>query len=199
MQRTLVPFRKRTASLPTLAESVTMAAVHAPALLCAYVRPSTSRALREKVMLAVTFVNDCRFCRWVHTGMALRHDVDLETLHHVLDKETFGSVASEEAVAILYAKHFADTLRRPTREAEQALARAFRLPQRVELRAYIHGIYLANMCGNAFDAWLARFRGQPVPEGHPLAEGVAALLAAPFVGGPHLWGALDRSAPRTRP
>ena len=64
-------FRKRTFTLSLLARSLLGAALYLPVLLVALLRPTTSRALREKVMLAVSAVNDCRYCNWVHTGLAL--------------------------------------------------------------------------------------------------------------------------------
>ena len=174
-------FRKRTFSLPLLARSLGAATVHLPLLIVALMHPATSRALREKVMLAVTAVNDCRYCNWVHTGLARANGVDLDELQHVLDEGTFGKVDSRDATAILFAQHFADTARQPTADARAALAQEFTAYQRAEIMAYIHGIYFTNLSGNSYDAWLARFAGMKVEAGHPVAEAIAAVLAAPSV------------------
>lgn len=174
-------FSKRTFDLPLLARSALDAARYAPTLLQALVNPATSPALREKVMLAVTAVNDCRYCSWVHTGLALENGVDLDALQQVLDAGSFGEIDQREAAAILYGKHFADTLRAPSAEAERALARHWSEEERREILAYIHAIYFANLSGNSADAWLARLRGMEVKDGHPVAEAVAALLAAPVL------------------
>lgn len=182
MRTTLRPFGKRTFTLPLLAQSTAAALHHGPALLRGLVQPATSPALREKVMLAVTAVNDCRYCSWAHTGLALENGVDLDALREILDHGSFGSVSTPEGVAILYAKHFADTVRRPSAEAERALAAAWPDPtQRAEILAYIHAIYFANLSGNSLDAWLARLRGQAVEQGHPVAEALAALASAPVL------------------
>lgn len=177
------PFAKRTFNLPLLAESAAAAITHAPRLAAAIARPKTSAALREKVMLAVTSVNDCRYCSYVHTGLALAEGVDVEALDHLLDAATFGEVDGREATAILYAKHFADSGRLPSPEAEAAFARAFSAEERTEIMAYIHGIWFANLAGNSGDAWLARFAGRRVEGGHPVAEAIAALVAAPVLAG----------------
>jgi AhpD family alkylhydroperoxidase len=187
-------FTKRTFSLPLLARSVGAAAAHTPILLAAYVRPATSRVLREKVMLAVTIVNDCRYCSWVHTGFALAHGVDLDELRRTLDAASFGEVEGRDAIAILYAKHFADTVRRPSAEAELALSRAFRGRARAEIMAYVHGIYFANLSGNSVDAWLARLRGIPVVDGHPVAEGAVTVVAAPILAAVRAVSAVFRPA-----
>jgi len=130
-------------------------------------------------MLAVSSVNDCRYCNWVHTELALANGVDLADLQQVLDHDTFGNVGSREATAILFGQHFAATARQPTAEARAALAREFTAYQRAEIMAYIHGIYFLNLSGNCYDSWLARFAGQKVETGHPAAEAIAALLLAP--------------------
>jgi len=77
-------FRKRTFTLPLLAASLGAALRQLPAATRALRRPATSRALQEEVMLAVTSVNDCRYCDWVHTGLALEAGVDLADLHSTL-------------------------------------------------------------------------------------------------------------------
>lgn len=174
-------FAKRTFTLPLFARSATAALKSSPTLLKALRQPATSPALREKVMLAVTAVNDCRYCSWVHTGLALQNDVDLDDLQHVLDAGTFGQLDEREAVAILYGKHFADTVREPDAEAERALARAWSPAQRAEIMAYINAIYFANLAGNSADAWLARLRGARVENGNPVAEAIAAAMAAPVL------------------
>ena len=152
--------RKRTFDLPLFARSLVSAIVHLPVFVVALLFPSTSRALREKVMLAVTSVNDCRYCSYVHTGLALAHAVDLGELRELLDSGTFGEVDERDAVAALFAQHFAETSRQPTPEACAALARQFNAYQRLEIMAYIHAIYFANLCGNTFDAWLERLSGR---------------------------------------
>jgi len=132
-------------------------------------------------MLGVTSVNDCRWCSWLHSGIALKHGVDLDELQSLLDRGTFGAVDEREATAVLFAQHFAETLRRPTPAARHALARQFTPWQRMEIMAWIHFIYFANLSGNSADAWLARLRGREVADGHPLAEALAGLIAAPVL------------------
>ena len=173
------PFSKRTFTASLLLQSMVATLVSFPVLLIAYIKPATSRALREKVMLGVTTVNDCRYCSWAHTGLALANGVDLDELAQLLDSGTFGTVDDREATAILFAKHYADTLGKPSKEAHAALARQFTACQRAEIMAYIHSIYYANLSGNSLDAWLARFSGRKVVDGHPLPEAIAALIAAP--------------------
>jgi AhpD family alkylhydroperoxidase len=174
-------FSKRTFTLPLLLRSFGALVVYTPFRLAALVKPATSRSLREKVIIGVTSVNDCRWCSWLHTGIALRHGVDLDELQSLLGSGTFGTAADREPTAILFAQHFADTRRRPTPAARLALARRFTPYQRLEIMAWIHFIYYTNLSGNSADAWLARFRGWKVADGHPFAEALAGLAAAPVL------------------
>ncbi|WP_457091801.1 carboxymuconolactone decarboxylase family protein [Microvirga sp. P5_D2] len=62
-----------------------------PILLSALVRPKTSPALREKVMLGVTSVTDCRYCQWGHTHWAMAHGVPLEEVNQILGHQMASS------------------------------------------------------------------------------------------------------------
>jgi AhpD family alkylhydroperoxidase len=174
-------FSKRTFTMPLLLRSFGALALYTPVRLAALVKPATSRSLRERVIIGVTSVNDCRWCSWLHTGIALRHGVDLDELRSLLGSGSLDTVADREATAILFARHFADTLRRPTPAARLALARQFTPYQRLEIMAWIHFIYFTNLSGNSADAWLARFRGWTVADGHPFPEALAGLAAAPVL------------------
>jgi AhpD family alkylhydroperoxidase len=174
-------FAKRTFTTPLLVRSFGALVLYMPVRWITLVMPATSRALREKVILGVTSVNDCRWCSWLHSGIALKHGVNLHELQSLLGSGTFGAVDEREATAVLFAQHFAETLRQPTPEARRALARQFTPWQRLEIMAWIHFIYFCNLAGNSADAWLARFRGWEVPDGHPLPEALAGLVAAPVL------------------
>ena len=110
-------FAKRTFTMPLLLRSMGAALLYMPIRWIALVRPAIPRGLREEVFLGVTSVNDCRWCTWLHSGFALMHGVKLDELQSVLGSGTAGTVDEREATAILFAQHFADTLRHPTPEA----------------------------------------------------------------------------------
>jgi AhpD family alkylhydroperoxidase len=174
-------FAKRTYTMPLLLRCFGAMVLYTPFGLASLVRPATSRSLREKVIIGVTSVNNCRWCSWLHTGIALKQGVHLDELQSLLSSGTFGTVTDREATAILFAQHFADTRRHPTPAARLALAKQFTRYQRREIMAWIHFIYFANLSGNSADAWLARFRGWKIADGHPLPEGLAGLVAAPVL------------------
>jgi AhpD family alkylhydroperoxidase len=174
-------FTKRTFTMPLLLRSFGAFVVSAPVRWIGLVKPAIPRALREEVFLAVTSVNDCRWCSWLHSGFALQHGVNLDDLQSLLGSDTFRAANDREATAVLFAQHFAHTLRHPTPAARLALAKQFTPRQRLEIMAWIHFIYFTNLAGNSADAWLARFRGWKIADGHPLPEALAGLVAAPVL------------------
>lgn len=172
-------FNKRTFTLPLLARSLGGAGLYLPVMARALVKPRLSAAMREQIMLAVTSVNDCRYCNWVHTGLALENGVDLEALQQTLTGN-LDHADQRDAVAILFSQHFADTLRQPSARAREKLDQHFSAAEQRELMAWIQAIYFANLTGNSADAVLARLRGRPV-DGNFLVQALAALLGAPVL------------------
>ena len=153
------PFRKRTFSLPLCTRSLAAVMSASPVLVRALFRPRISRALREQVMLAVTEVNDCRYCNWGHTALALRNGVDLTALRQILDSGSLGADSTPDEVAILSAQHVASEQGDADPGAERALAAAWTPDEQAEIKAYITAITFGNLAGNSADAWLARLGG----------------------------------------
>ena len=73
---------KRTLTPGNFFKTVANVVASGPVLLAALVRPKTSAALREKVMLGVTSVTDCRYCQWGHTHWAMANGVPLEAVSY---------------------------------------------------------------------------------------------------------------------
>lgn len=191
-------FRKRTFSFPLLLESAAAGARALPTVARALIAPKTSGALREAVALSVTEVNDCRYCAWVHEGLAQFEGLDREALDRALGGNVANPDDARHAAAASYGRHFAAERRRPTEEAEAALARTFSPAEVAEIRAFVDAMYYANLSGNSADAWLARLRGQEVEHGHPVAEAVAAVVALPFLAGAVALSRLSTTRPPMR-
>lgn len=181
------PFRKRTFSLPQYARSLAAVMAAGPVLARALGRPRISPALREQIMLAVTSVNDCRYCNWGHTALALRNGVDLAALRRTLDSGSLSAAGTPDEVAVLYAQHVASEGGDADPGAERALAAAWAPAEQAEIKAYIAAITFGNLVGNSADAWLARLRGVPVEGGHPAGEAIAALAGFPALLSAWAW------------
>jgi AhpD family alkylhydroperoxidase len=177
----MTTFRKRVLT-PRNLPGVTLAAARSlPVLARALRDPATSGQLREEVMLAVTSVNDCRYCSWAHTGLALAEGVDLDALRGLLENGRSQGLGEGAARAILFAQEFAATERQPQTGAREALRPWFSEREIDEILAYIHAIYLANLSGNTVDALLARLRGDEVEGSYlPIELATAVIAGAPL-------------------
>lgn len=151
---------KRTFADVGLLGPVANVVVAGPVLLRALARPRTSAALREKVMLGVTSVTDCRYCRWGHSHWAMANGVPLEEVNQILGQQTESLLAMNpaEAAAILFAQHYAEDLDRFDPKSIQNLRRHYGDAQVAEIVAYVRAIVLGSLIGNTVDAVLDRLR-----------------------------------------
>lgn len=177
----MAKFRKRVFTPVTYVTALIKAVLFLPVGALGYLIPASSRQLREKVMLAITGVNDCRYCSWAHTRLALSNKIDVEEINQLLSGVT-GEVKDEkEAIAILYAQSYAEEMMKPSKEASSAFNRAFTGRANLEIRAYIYGIHFANLSGNSFDAMLARFKGRKCEDSLFIVEVISSLISAPIL------------------
>jgi len=114
---------------------------------------------REEIMLAVTSVNDCRYCAFVHSSLAELEGVELEEIHKLLDP-TYVPGDPKLAAAVHYARECAQAGRLPpSRESREALKQYFSKDEIAGIEASIAGIELGNLSGNTIDAFGARLTG----------------------------------------
>lgn len=112
-----------------------------------------SPAFRERIFLAVTAVNQCRYCSYVHTRAALKSGVSREEVEGLF-AGTVDTEPEEERVALLYAQHWAETRGNPDPETLARLNETYP-PETVEaIHAVMRMINLNNLCGNTFDRLL---------------------------------------------
>ncbi len=151
---------KRTLTPGNFFRTVANVVASGPVLLAALVRPKTSPALREKVMLGVTSITDCRYCQWGHSHWAMAHGVPLEEVNQILSQQIESLVARNpaEAEAILFAQHYAEELDQFDPEALKSLRQYYSDAQVAEILAYVRAITLGSLTGNTLDAFLDRFR-----------------------------------------
>jgi hypothetical protein len=132
-------------------------------------------------MLGCTSVNDCRYCDWLHTRLALENAVDVEALNQFLINPKGTTLPQDVAIAVLYAQHFAEQQGKVSPDAHERLKSAFKPWQRLEIEAYLHAIYFANLTGNTFDALLSRLQGMPKTDSSVATELLTSLMGAPVL------------------
>jgi AhpD family alkylhydroperoxidase len=162
---------KRTLTLRNFFKTVANVAASGPVLLRAMVRPKTSAALREKILLAVSAINGCRYCQWGHTHWAMAHGVPLEEINQILacQIESLRAKDPAEAAAILFAQYYAENLDHFDRESLASLREHYSDAQVSEILAYVRAITLGSLTGNTVDALLGRFRRWPPNRSPPPA------------------------------
>jgi AhpD family alkylhydroperoxidase len=114
-----------------------------------------SRRFAEKIMLAVTQVNGCRYCAYGHTRAALREGVDAAEIAQIMSGE-LGGLAEEEAVALAFAQHWAETGGHPDPDAERRFREYYGPQVSTDILNWMRMIQMGNLMGNTFDALLYR-------------------------------------------
>jgi alkylhydroperoxidase family enzyme len=176
------PFPRRTATLPALAPWVAELTRTLPGLLRSY-RGGMDPRMRERVILAVTEVNGCRYCAWIHGAWQ----------DYLGDR---GEVDAEEAL-VAYARACADAgvPLDPAPLREHLPDEAVRA-----VRATVAQIEVSNLVGNTVDGLLARVtRLRPLDPVSAAGElsvvGVAVPVAVPLLALAAAMRAVHRMAP----
>jgi AhpD family alkylhydroperoxidase len=114
-----------------------------------------SPAFRERLMLAVTAVNGCRYCSYYHTGEALKSGLSREEISRLLAGES-ASCPLEEAPAVIYAQHWAESNTRPDPKALQNLREIYGQEKIDAIHLVLRMIRIGNLSGNSWDYLLYR-------------------------------------------
>jgi AhpD family alkylhydroperoxidase len=172
-------FQKRFYTPRTLFRDLKDVLAHMPAFMDTIRRGRVSRAFAEKVMMAVTQVNGCRYCAYFHSRMALREGVPPDEIERLLACE-LGGFAEEEAVGLAFAQHWAETGGQPDPEAEQRFRDYYGAEVSADIVNWMRMINVGNLAGNAVDAFLSRLRGVPAEGSSFMGELLLFVLCAPF-------------------
>ena len=109
-----------------------------------------SPSFQERLMLAVTGVNECRYCSYFHSGQALKSGISPEEIEMLLSS-TFGACPNEEKTGILYAQHWAETDAHPDPEAVVKLQETYGDEKTRAIHLILRMIRTGNLMGNSFD------------------------------------------------
>jgi AhpD family alkylhydroperoxidase len=153
-------FNQRIFTLSTFAASARDLFAHLDDLHAALTQRRISRPFAEKIMLAVTRVNGCRYCSYAHTRLAWQAGVSETELSDLLAGE-FSHLPEHELVALMFAQHYAEQADRYAAAAWQRLQDTYGGEAASAILAYIRMITFANLYGNTFDALLERLACAP--------------------------------------
>lgn len=111
---------------------------------------------RERLMLAVTQVNGCRYCSWAHTKMALKSGLSHEEILLLLSGQ-LTHAQEKEIPALLFAQHWADSLKKPEKKTKETLKIHYTENEINQIFAILETIWWGNLMGNTMDYLLHPF------------------------------------------
>jgi AhpD family alkylhydroperoxidase len=112
-----------------------------------------SRAFRERLMVAVTAVNGCRYCQFAHARIALRAGIPEEELRQLLNGELVNS-PPDEVPALLFAQHWAESGGNPDPSVRQSMAQTYGTEEMDAIELTLRTIQIGNLLGNTWDYFL---------------------------------------------
>jgi AhpD family alkylhydroperoxidase len=139
-------------------------------------------AFGEKLMLAVTGVNGCRYCSRLHARTAEYLGVSTSEATSLLRGE-IASGTVEEAPALFFAQHYAEHEGQPDPELLQRLVQTYDERTARDILNYLRLFTMSNLVGNTLDALVSRLLGKPSAES-TLRDELAVVLTAVFGIGP---------------
>jgi len=114
-----------------------------------------SPAFQERLMLAVTAVEGCRYCSYFHAKQALKSGITPEEITRLLSGDV-DNCPEEESVAVIYAQHWAESNAYPDPEAVRKLQRTYGVEKKEAIHLMLRMIRLGNLLGNSWDYLLYR-------------------------------------------
>lgn len=109
-----------------------------------------SEAFRERIMLTVTEVNGCRYCRYAHAKMALKSGLTEEEID-ALSSGAFHNCPAEEVPALLYAQHWAENRGTPDPDIRLEIIENYGEMKTELLELAMKMIQMGNLLGNTWD------------------------------------------------
>lgn len=114
------------------------------------VKASLSPEFSERIMLAVSSVNQCSACSYLHTQAALEKGVQNEVIKAILEGD-LGSFSDEEMPAVLFGQHFAETRGQVSEEAKSRFSQAYGPDLALKIESYITLVCFGNLCSNTVE------------------------------------------------
>ena len=116
-----------------------------------------NKRLKEHISLAVTAVNGCSLCSFVHTKVALSSGMSNEEISALLEQD-MGNVRHEDAVALAFAQHYADSKENPDDDAIKRLIDEYGVEKAELIVAVCHMITMTNGMGISMHLFLERLK-----------------------------------------
>ena len=111
-------------------------------------------AFRERLMLAVTEVNQCSYCRTFHVGQARRAGISSEEITKYLKGNIPEDIPEDQKLAVCYAQHWAESDTQPDPEFQDQMVNAYGEKGFQSISIVLRMIWMGNLMGNTADYFL---------------------------------------------
>lgn len=118
-----------------------------------------SRQFIERIMIAVTQVNGCRYCSYFHTRVALKAGMNQKEIQKAF-AGNFEDAPEEELTTLYFAQHYAEESGNPAPETVACMINDFGEKKTKAIIAYIRAIMVGNAWGNMVDSLKHRLTGK---------------------------------------
>lgn len=140
------------------------------------------RAFVERIQLAVTEVNGCAACSYAHAYMALKQNISEEEINSLLSGD--GKIINpEEAKAIFFGQHYADTRGFPKKDAYLSIVAEYGEQKARIILAAAQLMTVGNIYGIPYSAFVSRLKGKPYKGSsisYELGMQIVGFLIMPF-------------------
>ena len=111
-----------------------------------------SLQFRERLMMVVTAVNECRYCAYYHARESERAGLAPDVIREMLAGD-LTNAPEEELPALLFAQHYAESNGRPNHHNRQSLQTTYGPERANAIEIVLRLIRMGNLMGNSTD-WL---------------------------------------------
>ncbi len=175
-------FKKRIFNLKSFIKAVVQVFSGLPKSIDARRLKRIDRLFVEKIRLAATAVNNCEYCSYAHSKIAIRAGMAQSEIERLLRGEIDKDVNEFEITGLLFAQHFAETQGNPESEMIEQLKDFYEEDAAADIIVYLREIQFGNLCGNTFEAFISRIKGEPAQESNVFFEAVFFILTFPVLG-----------------
>ncbi|MCK5848150.1 MAG: carboxymuconolactone decarboxylase family protein [Caldisericia bacterium] len=112
-------------------------------------------AFRERLMMAVTSVNNCRFCSYHHSKLALKEGINSEEAAKILEG-CVDNCPPSEAPALLYAQGWAESNGNPSSATVQRMVEIYGKQTLRDIDSILLMIRMGNYMGNVASIMLEK-------------------------------------------
>lgn len=127
------------------------------------------RKFVERLQLAVTEVNGCAACSYAHTQMALKQGMSNDEINSFLSGDGI-FINPEEAKAIVFVQHFADTRGFPKKYTYKSIVDEYGEEKAKIIFSAAQIIFAGNIYGIPYSAFQSRLKGKPYKDSSLIYE-----------------------------